>query len=171
MVNAFFAGDIVLNFFLGYQQSPRQGGRWVLRHKMIVKHYARGWFLIDLLTTLPFEQMVCGCFSFDIAKAQALQYADAQEDLARLVESCTGYDLGTFGVAYFPIGRVRKRYSHFLKLWESLGRPGSFPPKRLLWKTDRFLLDRGAALRSWLAEILRSELGELREVQNFIVCA
>jgi len=50
-ITIFFACDIVLNFFTGYID----GDRTVFQKKLIIKHYLKGWFWIDLIATLPYE--------------------------------------------------------------------------------------------------------------------
>ena len=42
--------DVALSFFSGYVDEDEQ---IVLNHRRIVKHYTRGWFLLELLTSLP----------------------------------------------------------------------------------------------------------------------
>ena len=48
-----FAFDMVLNFFLAYRNT--EDGVWVRSHAKIAARYLRGWFLIDLLSVLPFD--------------------------------------------------------------------------------------------------------------------
>ena len=55
VVDSFFLADLVLNFFLAYQESPREGGQWVTDPPMIRRHYLRTWFTVDVLSMLPFE--------------------------------------------------------------------------------------------------------------------
>lgn len=55
VVDAFFLLDLILNFFLAYQESAQDGGRWVTNPKRIRSHYLRSWFLIDAFSMLPFE--------------------------------------------------------------------------------------------------------------------
>ena len=55
IVNVFFICDLVLNFFLAFQETNRKGGGWVTDRKRIIKHYVRTWFSIDLLTVIDFQ--------------------------------------------------------------------------------------------------------------------
>ena len=50
-VDFFFFMDIILTFFTAYQDSY---GNLEVRKKMIAVHYLKGFFFIDLVTTLPF---------------------------------------------------------------------------------------------------------------------
>ena len=50
-VDIFFATDIVLTFFTAYEKNKTIE----VRHKQIAKQYLRGWFIIDLLATIPFQ--------------------------------------------------------------------------------------------------------------------
>nr|XP_009601875.1 potassium channel AKT1-like isoform X3 [Nicotiana tomentosiformis] len=53
IVNAFFAIDIVLNFFVAYRDKTT----YVLvdSHKRIAKKYARAWMICDVISTIPSE--------------------------------------------------------------------------------------------------------------------
>lgn len=51
-VDLLFILDMVLCFRLMY--FDRQTGHWVLSAKKIAWHYLRGWFIIDVLSVLPF---------------------------------------------------------------------------------------------------------------------
>ena len=53
VVDLVFLVDMVQNFFLPFKDS-NDGNRWVRRHRDIVKHYLRGWFVIDLVSLLPY---------------------------------------------------------------------------------------------------------------------
>ena len=46
---------LVLNFFMAYQESAQEGGRWIVKLPQIRRHYCRSWFLIDLVSVLPFD--------------------------------------------------------------------------------------------------------------------
>jgi hypothetical protein len=49
MIDAVFIVDLVLQFFLVMSVSdPDRGTRWIEDHHVIVKHYACGWFPLDL---------------------------------------------------------------------------------------------------------------------------
>ena len=75
LVDVVFCVDIVLQFFLAYPAGGSgEAARWVLDHRQIVMHYLKGWFTMDLLTTL-----VAG---FDIASFA--QPSAGEEDLTRL---------------------------------------------------------------------------------------
>ena len=51
IVDIFFAVDIVLNFFSAYEKNKVMEHR----HKKIAEKYLKGWFLIDLVATIPFQ--------------------------------------------------------------------------------------------------------------------
>jgi len=55
MVDFFFSIDLVINFFLAYQESPKRGSRWVTDRQQIVRHYLSTWFVLDLVSVLPFD--------------------------------------------------------------------------------------------------------------------
>ncbi|CAE7338925.1 KCNH7 [Symbiodinium natans] len=60
LTNAFFFADMVLQFFIAYPIETRYGPRWVQIKKMIALRYLRGWFLIDLMSTLPLDYLSPG---------------------------------------------------------------------------------------------------------------
>lgn len=51
-VDASFLTDIVLTFMSVYDDGT---GKYVTNRRMIAKNYLKGWFTIDLLTSLPFQ--------------------------------------------------------------------------------------------------------------------
>ena len=55
IVNSIFIIDIIVQFFLAYQETTKHGGRWVTDRKLIIKHYMYGWLWIDLLSVIDFN--------------------------------------------------------------------------------------------------------------------
>ena len=55
VVNSFFIADMVLQFFLAYQESPKKGARWIVHRPAIIRHYLRTWFFLDLLSSIDFQ--------------------------------------------------------------------------------------------------------------------
>lgn len=55
MCNAIFAIDICINLNRGYRETRATGGRFVTDRRLIFRHYARRWFVIDLLSAIPFD--------------------------------------------------------------------------------------------------------------------
>lgn len=58
IIDVIFVVDIVLNFFIPYRQSAKQGGRWVYNSESIAKHYLKGWFPLDAITAVPVELLL-----------------------------------------------------------------------------------------------------------------
>ena len=59
-VDLAFVVDMVLQFFLAYPEdigSNRRTGRLVRDRSRIARHYLRGWFIIDLLSIIPFDMI------------------------------------------------------------------------------------------------------------------
>eukprot|EP01083_Nonionella_stella_P273699 928691_1 len=54
--NAFFVLDIILQFFSTYyiETGPKQG-RLETSHTRVIRRYLRGWFIIDVLASCPFD--------------------------------------------------------------------------------------------------------------------
>eukprot|EP00937_MAST-01D_sp_MAST-1D-sp2_P002484 g2484.t1 len=53
LVNLLFIADMCMNFAVAYQ--VRETGQWVVDHKQIAGAYIRSWFLIDMVSVLPFD--------------------------------------------------------------------------------------------------------------------
>eukprot|EP00854_Cymbomonas_tetramitiformis_P008696 gene8696-10318_t len=55
VIDCLFATDMILNFFTGYYDETET---LVANRRKIALHYLRGWFLIDLLSTVPIDVLV-----------------------------------------------------------------------------------------------------------------
>ena len=51
--DAIFMSDLVINFFLAYQNGPEKGSTWVKHLPSIRRRYLRGWFAVDFFSVLP----------------------------------------------------------------------------------------------------------------------
>ena len=58
LVDGIFGVDVVVNFFLAYQEPPSRGGYWVTKLPAIRLHYLRTSFTVDVLSTLPFDLLL-----------------------------------------------------------------------------------------------------------------
>ena len=52
LMDLVFFVDLILQFFIMYTVSGRYGVTQVYDHRMIVKHYLKGWFSVDFLSML-----------------------------------------------------------------------------------------------------------------------
>ena len=52
MVDACFLTDIVFNFMTAFEE---EGGMLIYDKTTIAKNYLKGWFSIDLMTSIPFQ--------------------------------------------------------------------------------------------------------------------
>ena len=59
LVNLAFLIDLLLGFRTGYIDLSLR--TLVLEPKLIARHYVRGWFAMDLLTTIPFDLAIHAC--------------------------------------------------------------------------------------------------------------
>ena len=51
VLDVIFTIDMILQFFVAYQKNDGFGGlQWVDRHVLVVKHYLKSWFVLDLVT-------------------------------------------------------------------------------------------------------------------------
>ena len=54
--------DMIMNFFMKRRVRLKDGSEvWVKRRAEIVQIYVRSWFLIDLLSILPFDTVGVAC--------------------------------------------------------------------------------------------------------------
>ena len=52
-VDLCFLADLVMNFFLAYYDAEKR--LWVCSHRLIARRYLTGWFVLDLVSILPFD--------------------------------------------------------------------------------------------------------------------
>ena len=57
IINVFFVVDLIITFLTTYTNSNNLE---VTSHKKIAIRYLKGWFLIDLISCLPFEIIISG---------------------------------------------------------------------------------------------------------------
>lgn len=55
IIDVLFMIDIIVNFFTAYNDNRGT----VYNNCMIVKHYLKTWFVIDLVSTIPFDKIFC----------------------------------------------------------------------------------------------------------------
>ena len=60
LVDAIFLLDIIFTFFMPYRTAHSKGGLMVTDNRRIAMHYVRGWFFLDLFTTIPFDLILSG---------------------------------------------------------------------------------------------------------------
>ena len=63
IINVFFVVDLIITFFTTYTDSDNQE---VTSHKRIAIRYLKGWFIVDIISCLPFDVMISGQSSFNI---------------------------------------------------------------------------------------------------------
>lgn len=57
-IDVIFFIDMVCNFFIPFRHDARNGGGWVYDNRKIACAYLKGWFLLDLVTTVPLGTIV-----------------------------------------------------------------------------------------------------------------
>eukprot|EP00753_Platysulcus_tardus_P007525 PLAT15255.1.p1 GENE.PLAT15255.1~~PLAT15255.1.p1 ORF type:complete len:1169 (+),score=526.22 PLAT15255.1:143-3649(+) len=140
MINAYFAIDIVLNFFTAIKTD----GEYITNKRAIGIAYVRGWFFIDLVSTVPLEAF------WDVTGA-ALQ-------LNRLVRL----------VRLFKLLRVLRMVRIFKRLEESV----SFSPSMvrvLKFFIIMMFVWHWIACAYWFAAVDSEVIVWLRDVYNFWV--
>ena len=75
MVNLVFFLDMCMAFFTSYRTGGRSGGNWVKSLAKIRVHYIKTWFIIDILSIIPFDeiQMSSGGGSSDMSKLKIIK--------------------------------------------------------------------------------------------------
>ena len=53
-VDVLFVVDIVIAFHLAFQETTQNGGHWVVNRRIIFRTYIKSWFIIDVVSVLPF---------------------------------------------------------------------------------------------------------------------
>ena len=66
-----FFCDMVIQFFLAYQNGPEQGSTWVKSLPMIRKRYMKGWFTVDLFSTIPIDTIAGAILNMDSSGGQS----------------------------------------------------------------------------------------------------
>mmetsp|Transcript_40459 Transcript_40459/g.75143 ORF Transcript_40459/g.75143 Transcript_40459/m.75143 type:complete len:685 (-) Transcript_40459:66-2120(-) len=59
-VNAYFAIDVILQFFTAFERKTKFGAVWVFQRKAIFWHYVRGWFFVDFVSVIPYGLLLPG---------------------------------------------------------------------------------------------------------------
>lgn len=77
-VNVVFIVDIVLQFFLPFKTSVKDGGRTIRTHSIIARTYLRGFFAIDLLSVLPLDVV-------DVAGGFKAMVGDGNESSIKMI--------------------------------------------------------------------------------------
>lgn len=54
MIDATFLTDMILTFLTGFRDKSMVGGL-VTNKNQIAKKYLKGWFMVDLFSTFPFQ--------------------------------------------------------------------------------------------------------------------
>jgi len=71
LVDLVFLADMALNFFTMYPRTTARGIKWEDSLEKIARHYISGWFLIDILTLIPFDiiELTSGAAGMGVGKA------------------------------------------------------------------------------------------------------
>lgn len=60
LVNLFFLADLLLQFHLPYTVPTRYGEKLIFDRRAIACHYLRTWFVVDLISMIPFDLITPG---------------------------------------------------------------------------------------------------------------
>ena len=70
-VDICFFTDIIINFCLAYEMEDE--GLWIVDHRMIASRYLKSWFLIDVVSTVPFDTLASTGATDDPSTTETLQ--------------------------------------------------------------------------------------------------
>uniref|UniRef100_A0A7S0EIX8 Cyclic nucleotide-binding domain-containing protein n=1 Tax=Hanusia phi TaxID=3032 RepID=A0A7S0EIX8_9CRYP len=59
VVDLIFCSDMVVSFNTAYMIAPKGEEELVDDHGLIAKHYLQSWFFVDLLSSIPFDRILC----------------------------------------------------------------------------------------------------------------
>ena len=109
VLDLIFICDLVIQFFLAYQNGPEKGNTWVKSLPLIRKRYLKGWFAVDFLSVLPFWTfgMVINATGDDDAGAD--EAGGGAESLLRVVRAVRLLRLIKLGKV-LGMSRILKRY-------------------------------------------------------------
>lgn len=72
-VDLLFTIDMVLQFFMMYPVRHAHGTTLVVDHRQIIRHHLRTWFVIDLLSVLPFDLIALFIQSKDLERLRLMK--------------------------------------------------------------------------------------------------
>lgn len=55
VIDVMFLFDMILQFFLPFQQMTKSGQLLIYDHRRIVRHYMKSWFIVDFVSIFPFD--------------------------------------------------------------------------------------------------------------------
>ena len=110
LIDLIFICDLVIQFFLAYQNGPDKGNTWVKSLPMIRKRYLKGWFTIDFVSVLPFWIIeMSGLVDGQKDGAASGEEAGGPESLLRVVRAVRLLRL-TKLTKVLGMSRILKRY-------------------------------------------------------------
>eukprot|EP00966_Prymnesium_polylepis_P146009 3372646-Prymnesium_polylepis.3 len=146
LVDVIFGTDIIFQFFLAHPLANGNGAHWVLDLPAIRRHYLKGWFVLDLLSTLVSVFDVIGFIMADdsFTRLKALRVLRVMRLIkllrlirgARIFKRCEGRHPRTCPLAGSPATRIHADASHEtrprrLSASKTTGRPCSHPATTL----------------------------------------
>eukprot|EP00746_Dinoflagellata_sp_MGD_P141396 gnl/MRDRNA2_/MRDRNA2_74510_c0_seq1.p1 gnl/MRDRNA2_/MRDRNA2_74510_c0~~gnl/MRDRNA2_/MRDRNA2_74510_c0_seq1.p1 ORF type:complete len:630 (-),score=62.67 gnl/MRDRNA2_/MRDRNA2_74510_c0_seq1:489-2183(-) len=73
MIDSIFVVDMFLQFFVMYPMKNTQGTVMISSSKMIVRHYVKTWFVLDFISTLPYDLLGILMASDGMSKLKVLR--------------------------------------------------------------------------------------------------
>eukprot|EP00937_MAST-01D_sp_MAST-1D-sp2_P006043 g6043.t1 len=73
VVDTIFVKDIVMQFFLMFQEPIQRGGTWVTDRRRIARRYLTSWFPVDVISILPFDIVAWQVQSNSVGRLKALR--------------------------------------------------------------------------------------------------
>jgi hypothetical protein len=82
VIDCLFIADMLLNFSTGYYDHNH---RVIIHRPKIVRHYLRGWFVVDFCSSVPIDQIVEGVTDIDSKQLRSIKIIRALR-LVRLLK-------------------------------------------------------------------------------------
>ena len=119
-----FISQIVVTFFLPFQEPIWRGGCWVRNHRRIAERYLRSWFAFDFISCLPIDEMLialmssAGSSAGDAAETNSIN-TDASAsalDALRMVRLFRLIKLGRLLAASRIVERISVRFENVITI-------------------------------------------------------
>ena len=116
-----FIAQIVVTFFLPYQEPIWKGGCWVRKHRKIAERYLRSWFAFDFISCLPIDEMLIALMSSVADATDATDGGNSEAsasalDALRMVRLFRLIKLGRLLAASRIVERISVRFENVITI-------------------------------------------------------
>lgn len=108
--NGMFLFDLILTFNRAYQAPRDKGGRYVYNRRVIARRYLKGWFLVDVVSTIPYDLPLIFLAQSGRDVLNEFQYSIRATSFLKLVRGLKLIPVFR-GVIFFLTHRLRVTYA------------------------------------------------------------